>query len=74
MEKKFLSIEELADAGLGSRATIWRYIKQGKLPAIRLGRSYRVPVAALDTLEAAALKGAVGTYDLTRDGSRSEEV
>jgi excisionase family DNA binding protein len=33
-----------------SRETIYRYIRQGKLAASRLGRSYRIPKRNLDLL------------------------
>jgi excisionase family DNA binding protein len=33
-----------------SRGTVYRYIRQGKLVASRLGRSYRVPKRNLDLL------------------------
>src|SRR3954471_15696938 len=33
-----------------SRETVYRYIRQGKLAASRLGRSYRVPKRNLDLL------------------------
>lgn len=72
--KKFLSIEDLVQAGLGSHATVWRYVKDGKLPSIRLGRTYHVPASALDMLEADALRRACAAYDITRDGSVSEEA
>ena len=52
-QKQFLSIEDLVQEGLGSHTTIWRCIKDGKLPAIKLGRAYRVPASALDALYSA---------------------
>ena len=33
-----------------SRETVYRYIRQGKLAASRLGRSYRIPKRNLDLL------------------------
>ncbi|ACV23044.1 Helix-turn-helix domain [Slackia heliotrinireducens] len=40
-EEKLLSAQEAIDAGYGSRATLYRYRKAGKLPAvIKLGRLY----------------------------------
>lgn len=73
-KKRFLTVEDLVQDGLGSHATVWRYIKDGKLPSVKLGRTYRVPASALDALEARALSRACAAYDITRDGSVSEEA
>src|SRR3954465_11058681 len=42
--------EQAAEYLQVSRETVYRYIRQGKLVASRLGRSYRVPKRNLDLL------------------------
>lgn len=42
--------EQAADYLQVSRETVYRYIRQGKLVASRLGRSYRIPKRHLDLL------------------------
>jgi excisionase family DNA binding protein len=42
--------EQAAEYLQVSRETVYRYIRQGKLGASRLGRSYRVPKRNLDLL------------------------
>ena len=39
--KKYYSIKELTSLGIGSRSTIDRLVKAGKLTKIKLGRSTR---------------------------------
>lgn len=41
-EASFLTVNEVADLLRVSRMTVYRLIKQGELPALRLGRGYRV--------------------------------
>lgn len=42
--------EQAADYLQVSRETVYRYIRQGKLVASRLGRAYRIPRRNLDLL------------------------
>lgn len=42
-DRAFLTVADLVAAGYGSRVTIWRHIKAGKLPAINRGRSVLIP-------------------------------
>ena len=39
-EKEIQRINDLVDRGWGSRTTLWRLIKAGKIPASRVGRTY----------------------------------
>jgi excisionase family DNA binding protein len=43
-----LTPEQVADYLQISKDTVYRYIREGKLPAVRLGRSYRVPPEYLE--------------------------
>ena len=40
---RFLTVAEVADLMRVSRMTVYRLIHSGELPAVRFGRSYRVP-------------------------------
>jgi excisionase family DNA binding protein len=47
---EIMTPEQAAEYLQVSRETVYRYIRQGKLAASRLGRSYRVPKRNLDLL------------------------
>ncbi|MHA7303800.1 helix-turn-helix domain-containing protein [Arthrobacter sp. TMN-49] len=51
----FLTVQEVAEIMRVSKMTVYRMVHAGELPAVRFGRSYRVPQNAVETL----LKGAV---------------
>ena len=54
-EVRFLTVAEVADMMLVSRMTVYRLVHSGELPAIRFGRSFRVPESAVaHALEAVA--------------------
>ncbi len=44
----FLTVAEVADAMRVSRMTVYRLVHSGEMPAIRVGKSYRVPASALE--------------------------
>ncbi len=50
---RFLTVAEVADMMRVSKMTVYRLVHSGDLPAIRFGRSFRVPessvVAAIDS-------------------------
>ena len=50
---RFLTVAEVADMMRVSTMTVYRLVHAGELPAIRFGRSFRIPesavVAAIDT-------------------------
>jgi excisionase family DNA binding protein len=52
-EVRFLTVAEVAEMMRVSKMTVYRLVHSGELPAIRFGRSFRVPesavVAAIDT-------------------------
>jgi excisionase family DNA binding protein len=45
---KFLTVAEVAAAMRVSKMTVYRLVHAGELPAVRVGRSFRVPEDAVD--------------------------
>jgi len=52
---RFLTVAEVADMMRVSKMTVYRMVHSGDLPAIRFGRSFRVPENAV----AAAVRGGI---------------
>ena len=53
---RYLTVAEVADTMRVSKMTVYRLVHGGELPALRVGRSFRVPQDALDAyLEAASV-------------------
>ena len=48
-EVKFLTVAEVAAAMRVSKMTVYRLVHNGELPAVRVGRSFRVPEQAVHT-------------------------
>jgi excisionase family DNA binding protein len=46
-EVKFLTVAEVATAMRVSKMTVYRLVHGGELPAVRVGRSFRVPEQAV---------------------------
>lgn len=46
---RFLTVAEVADMMRVSKMTIYRMVHAGELPAIRFGRSFRVPESAVQS-------------------------
>ena len=46
---RFLTVQEVADLMRVSTMTVYRIIKSGELPAVRVGRSVRVRDVDVDT-------------------------
>lgn len=46
-DEKLISPREVAERCSVDVGTVWRWIRMGKLPAVQLGRNYRVSVSAL---------------------------
>ncbi|MGN7191024.1 MULTISPECIES: helix-turn-helix domain-containing protein [unclassified Curtobacterium] len=44
---RFLTVAEVAEMMRVSKMTVYRMVHAGELPAIRFGRSFRVPEAAV---------------------------
>lgn len=47
-EVRFLTVAEVAVIMRVSKMTVYRLVHSGELPAIRVGRSFRVPEQAVD--------------------------
>ena len=45
---RYLTVAEVAEMMRLSRMTVYRFINRGDLPAVRVGRSFRVPQDALE--------------------------
>lgn len=45
---RYLTVAEVAETMRVSKMTVYRLTKSGELPAVRVGRSYRVPEDALE--------------------------
>ncbi|HVV30779.1 MAG TPA: helix-turn-helix domain-containing protein [Mycobacteriales bacterium] len=53
-EMRFLTVAEVAAMMRVSKMTVYRLVHSGELPAVQVGRSYRVPEKAVhDYLQAA---------------------
>jgi excisionase family DNA binding protein len=48
-EVNFLTVAEVAAAMRVSKMTVYRLVHSGELPAVRVGRSFRVPEDAVQT-------------------------
>jgi excisionase family DNA binding protein len=46
-EMRFLTVAEVAQIMRVSKMTVYRLVHGGELPAVRVGRSFRVPEAAV---------------------------
>jgi excisionase family DNA binding protein len=58
-EVKFLTVAEVAAVMRVSKMTVYRMVHAGELPAVRVGRSFRVPEKAVhDYLRAAFIETA----------------
>jgi excisionase family DNA binding protein len=56
-EVKFLTVAEVAAVMRVSKMTVYRMVHSGDLPAVRVGRSFRVPEKAVhDYLRAAFIE------------------
>lgn len=47
---RFLTVAEVAQMARVSRMTVYRMVHAGELPAIRVGKSFRVPEAAVEEM------------------------
>lgn len=52
---RFMTVSEVAELMRVSKMTVYRLIHSGDMPAIRVGKSFRVPEAAVGALIASGL-------------------
>ena len=52
---RFLTVAEVADVMRVSRMTVYRMVHSWQMPAVRMGRSFRVPAKAVEDLIAEGL-------------------
>jgi excisionase family DNA binding protein len=45
---RFYTVSEVATLLACARVTVWRSIRNGHLPAVRIGHSWRIPASALE--------------------------
>lgn len=58
---RFLTVAEVADMARVSKMTVYRMVHAGDLPAIRVGRSFRVPQAAVEEMLSGPADFSTGT-------------
>lgn len=58
---KFLTVAEVAELARVSRMTVYRMVHAGDLPAVRVGKSYRVPQAAVEEMLSGGLDSGSGS-------------
>lgn len=63
----FLTVQEVAELMRVSKMTIYRRVHAGELPAVRFGRSYRVPANAVESYLRQAVVDGTGPH--TNPGS-----
>lgn len=57
----FLTVQEVAALMRVSNMTVYRMVHAGELPAVRFGRSYRVPQNAVEAFLRGAVVDGTGT-------------
>jgi excisionase family DNA binding protein len=58
----FLTVSEVAEVMRVSKMTVYRLVHSGRMPAVRFGRSFRVPEAAVEQyLRSAVVDGRTET-------------
>lgn len=70
-DEAFLSVQEAADFVRLSRKTIYTLINDGKIPAIKVGDTVRIPVAWRDSLMRAAGEAVAQSIEANGGGLRS---
>lgn len=72
MEKILLTPKECAEALSIGRTRMYSMLAQSQLPSVRIGRSIRVPVAALERWVEAHQGGASGLVPEETDGGGTD--
>lgn len=51
MQKIFYTCEEVAEIYMVSKCTVWRWIKSGRISAVKIGRNYRIRKEDVERIE-----------------------
>lgn len=51
MQKIFYTCEEVAEIYMVSKYTVWRWIKSGRISAVKIGRNYRIRKEDVERIE-----------------------
>ena len=51
MQKEYYTCEEVAERYSVQESTVWAWIRNGKIAAVKMGRMYRIPKESLDAFE-----------------------
>ena len=68
---RFLTVAEVAEVMRVSKMTVYRLLHSGEMPAVRVGRSFRVPQDALDHYLATARLDLESVGDADEGGPRA---
>jgi excisionase family DNA binding protein len=70
-EVRFLTVAEVAAMMRVSKMTVYRLLHSGELPAVQIGRSYRVPEQAVDHYLRQSYRGRPESRALRRPAERA---
>ena len=71
---RFLTVAEVASMMRVSKMTVYRLVHSGELPAVRVGRSFRVPEQAVDDYRRNRVGFVYQSYNLIGNLSAIENV
>ena len=66
MKEKLLLVDEVAGFLRVSRPRLYRWLRMGKLPGIKIAGTWRIPESALNQLLAPAANGAADVQSIAR--------
>lgn len=70
---KFLTIAEVAELARVSKVTVYRWVHNGQLRAVRFGRSYRIPYDEVVQAMSEGIGDTPGATDAQETGSESRQ-
>ena len=74
MKEKLLLVDEVAGFLRVSRPRLYRWLRMGKLPGIKIAGTWRMPESALNELLAPAVTGAADVQSIAPAGGASNAV
>jgi excisionase family DNA binding protein len=69
-----LTVREVADSMRVSTMTVYRLIRSGVLPAIRVGKHFRIRAHDLNAFLTAQTTGHIGTTELVRHDTSVDQL